>query len=144
LTLIKLYTSNKDLAEKTGFSLATIQNFVYAKSRRYEVLNAISNILNFDLEQLSLNSAIDAKNILNSQDDEQIDLHKLDRAVNAIKLILPKYNTFTQKHVTDGLIYTLYKHILSNKNISEKEILDFTKGMVEHGIYTNVITKRSE
>ncbi|MSO14464.1 helix-turn-helix domain-containing protein [Rickettsiales endosymbiont of Trichoplax sp. H2] len=112
------------LASNAGLSRYLIENVLYARACKKEVLEKISNALNIDINDLIIENIEDKK-----YRDFNISIYS--EITRSVESVTKKYNIAINKACMEGIIYSLYTNYKDIKNLDEA-----VKGIVLY-LYNN-------
>jgi transcriptional regulator with XRE-family HTH domain len=109
-----------DLVKKAKLPQASVDNIIYGRSKKKEIIAKIAKIFGLPIEYFL---DIEAKsNKFNAK------LYHL--AFNIVYRILVERNVEITKNLIDEHVYDTYLFALNNKNIEEKEMISYIQGMI--------------
>lgn len=125
-----------DFAKSIGLPLSSIENVIYKKIRKKEILDKISKGLGVDLiEYINLKNSSPTSNI----SDLNFELYK--KAVDVVNLTIQNKNIMCTKVEKETLTEILYKFLLENEEVSDIAAEIFCQGMIEYALRHFIVTK---
>ncbi len=113
-----------DLAEKTNLSIDIVSNILYGKSKKYDHICKIAEILNIDLHKdvLLCYESLAQK--------PPFDIAINSRAITQLNKSLIKQGMQISKPIFDIMSEVTYDFIVSNEDLSDQAIEIFILGMI--------------
>lgn len=128
--------SSSELGKQIGLTKSTIENVIFGRSRKATHLIQIEKALQIELTaSLGL-----APNTL--KPTPEVDVDKLVFSFSLVSRILKDNNVYVAKSTVNTLANLLYDFYISSNTITESTLEAYTKGMVDLGIQTHMLTKK--
>lgn len=134
-----------DFAKKCNLPIDTIQNVIYNKSRRKEIIEKVASSLgvsvNYLLYEEDKNISKDSYSPVNHDTSHPFDSIRYSVAFNLIHELSQKYKIMLSKQQLDEYSYDLYLYCLQNgsdDNISRS----FAEGMIYNGLKIGVLSNK--
>lgn len=108
------------LAKKAKLSQASVDNIIYGRSKKKEIIAKIAKVFGLPIEYFL---DIEAKN-------NKFNAKLYHLAFNIVYKILVERNVEITKNIIDEHVYDAYLFTLNNKNIEEKEMISYIQGMI--------------
>ena len=117
-----------DLAKKTNLSIDTVSNVLYGKSKKYDHVYKIAEILNIDLNK----DILLCYEILAEKPPFNITINS--RATTQLNKSLAKQGIQVSKDIFDTMLEVTYNFILKNDDPSDQAIEIFIMGMINFSL----------
>ena len=124
----KLGVTRAELAKKADLSVDTITNIVHGRSKKYDHLIRIADVLGLKLTDLEISNSCNA-----IHDGPEIDLPKYEQVTFLLNQTLHKKGIAIPKKLYDIVQDTAYNFSLKN-NPSNQMLSLYITGMVDLGI----------
>jgi transcriptional regulator with XRE-family HTH domain len=128
--------SSSALGKQIGLTKGTIENVIFGRSRKATHLIQIEKALQIELtESLGLTQG-------NLKAAEEIDVDMLLFSFSLVSRMLKDNNVYVAKNTVSTLSNLLYDFYISSNTHTETTLEAYTKGMVDLGIQSHILTKK--